>query len=148
MPRVHDRLEECNTQWATTVRQLLEKHRSDVSCMECHRSNNPAGFALEAFDPIDRFRTSYSEWQAISTVGGYKGKPSQDVTGLKKLMLTQQRRFARSLVVRIAEYAKGRKLEAADLKTAEQLMDELAKNDFRFNDMIRVIAESPLLTTR
>lgn len=133
---------------AKTVRQLLEKHRSDANCMECHRIIDPAGFALEAYDPIGRFRTAYSKKQAVSTEGEYRGKPFQDVTGLKKIMLAQLRPFARSLVVRIAEYAKGRKLEAPDLKTVEELTEQAAKNDFRLNDMISQIAASDLMRVR
>jgi hypothetical protein len=133
---------------ATTVRQMLEKHRNDPACMECHRQIDPAGFALEAYDPIGRYRTAYSKTQAVSTEGEYRGKPFDDVTGLKKLMLAQLRPFARSLVVRISEYAKGRKLEASDLKAVEAITEAAAKNDFRLNDMIRLIAESQLMTNR
>ncbi len=133
---------------AETVRQLLAKHRSDSACMECHRQIDPPGFALEAYDPIGRFRTKYSKTMPVSTEGDYKGKPFQDVAGLKKLMLAQRRPFARSLVVRIAEYAKGRKLVASDFKTVETILDQAAKDDFRLKDIIRLIAESQLMTMR
>jgi hypothetical protein len=133
---------------AKTVRDLLEKHRNDAACMECHRQIDPAGFALEAYDPIGRYRTRYSETQAVSTEGEYRGKPFDNVAGLKKLMLAQIRPFARSLVVRISEYAKGRKLEASDLKTVELLTEQAAKNDFRLNDMISEIATGDLMRMR
>ncbi len=133
---------------AKTVRDLLEKHRSDSACMECHRMIDPAGFALEAFDPIGRFRTMYSAKQAVSTEGEYRGQPFDDVAGLRKLMLGQLRPFARSLTVRIAEYAKGRKLEAPDLATVEAITAAASKNDFRLNDMISAIATSELMTKR
>jgi len=81
-----------------------------------------------------------------STTGEYRGKPFDDVTGMKKLTLAQFHLFARSLVVRIAEYAKGRKLEASDLKAVEEIAEAAAKNDFRLNEMIRLIAESQLRT--
>lgn len=133
---------------AKTVRELLEKHRNDAACMECHRRIDPPGFALEAYDPIGRFRTAYSETQSVSTEGEFKGKPFQDVTGLKKLMLGQLHPFARSLVVRIAEYAKGRKLVSGDLKTVEQVLDQSAKEGFRLRDLITLIATSDLLQKR
>jgi len=127
------------------VRDLLEKHRNDAACMECHRQIDPAGFALEAYDPIGRYRTRYSKTQAVSTEGEYRGKPFDDVAGLKKLMLAQIRPFARSLVVRISEYAKGRKLEASDLETVEAITEEAGKYGYLLNDMIRLIAESQLI---
>jgi len=133
---------------AKTIRELLEKHRGDSACMECHRQIDPPGFALEAYDPIGRFRTAYSKSMVVSTEGEYKGKPFKDVTGLKKIMLVQLRPFARSLIVRLAEYAKGRKLEASDLKTVEVLTEQAAKNDFRLNDMICELATGDLMRMR
>lgn len=133
---------------AKTIRELLEKHRGDSACMECHRQIDPPGFALEAYDPIGRFRTAYPEAKPVSTEGEYRGKPFDDVTGLKKLMLAQLRPFARSLIVRLAEYAKGRKLEASDFKTVEAITEAAAKNDFRLNDMISEIATSDLMRMR
>ena len=133
---------------AKTVRDLLEKHRNDASCMECHRQIDPPGFALEAFDPIGRFRTAYSKTQSVSTEGEFKGKPFKDVTGLKKLMLGQLRPFARSLVVRIAEYAKGRKLVAADYPTVEAILTAAEKEDFKLKTIVHQIAISDLMTRK
>ncbi len=133
---------------AKTIRELLEKHRNDSACMECHRQIDPPGFALEAYDPIGRFRTAYSKSMRVSTEGEYKGVQFDDVTGLKKTMLTQIRPFARNLIVRLAEYAKGRKLEASDLKSVEELTEQAAKNGFRLNDMVSALATGKLMRMR
>lgn len=44
---------------ATTIRQQLDKHRSNESCNSCHQYIDPPGFALESFDPIGGFREFY-----------------------------------------------------------------------------------------
>ena len=44
---------------ATTIREQLDKHRSDASCAACHAKIDPPGFALEAFDVIGGFRERY-----------------------------------------------------------------------------------------
>lgn len=72
---------------AVTVRDMLEKHRSDTACMECHRRIDPLGSALEADDPIGRFRTiysktQYSKTQNVSTHGNYLGKEFADIAEL------------------------------------------------------------------
>ena len=133
---------------AETVRDLLEKHRSDKACMECHRKIDPLGFALEAYDPIGTLRTKYSETQRVDTKGNYLGKDFADVDELKQILTSDIRPFARNLVVRIAEYGKGRKLVVGDLKTVEEILDQTAKDDFRLKDLIRQIAESDLLKMR
>lgn len=133
---------------AVTVRQMLEKHRSDPACMECHRRMDPLGFALEAFDPIGRFRTRYSKSQAVSTRGNYLGRDFADVMKLKQILASDIRPFARNLIIRLAEYAKGRKLVASDYATVESLVDQATENDFKFKDIVLSIATSNLMTNR
>jgi hypothetical protein len=48
-----------DTRGATTIREQLDKHRANESCAVCHQKIDPAGFALEAFDPIGGLRTHY-----------------------------------------------------------------------------------------
>ena len=73
---------------AETVRDLLEKHRSDKACLECHRRMDPLGFALEAYDPIGRFRTRYSRRQSVSTEGNYLGQDFADADELKRILVS------------------------------------------------------------
>ena len=133
---------------AVTVREMLEKHRSDPACMECHRRMDPLGFALEAYDPIGRFRTKYSKKQSVSTHGNYLGKDFADITELKQILSSDIRPFARNLIIRIVEYAKGRKLVAADYSTVQSILDQAEKNQFKFKDLILNIATSDLMTKR
>ena len=44
---------------AHTIREQLDKHRSNATCASCHAKIDPAGFALESFDVIGGFRTRY-----------------------------------------------------------------------------------------
>ncbi len=60
---------------ATTLRQLLEKHRNLESCQGCHQLIDPPGFALENFDPIGGWRDAYR------TIGGEGEKPDVTVKG-------------------------------------------------------------------
>lgn len=133
---------------AVTIREMLEKHRSDPACMECHRRMDPLGFALEAFDPIGRFRTQYSKTQAVSTNGNYLGQDFADISELKQILAREIRPFARNLIIRIAEYGKGRKLVPADYATVQALVDQAAENGFRLRDIVTSIATSDLITNR
>lgn len=133
---------------AETVRDLLEKHRSDKACMECHRRMDPLGFALEAYDPIGRFRTKYSKTQRVSTEGNYLGKDFADVDELKRILVSDIRPFARNLVIRIAEYAKGRKLGAADYAIVESIVNKARADHYQLKDIVNAIATSDLMTHR
>lgn len=133
---------------AETVRDLLEKHRSDKACMECHRRMDPLGFALEAYDPIGRLRTRYSKTQSVSTHGNYLGKNFADVTELKQILARDIRPFARNLIIRIAEYAKGRKLVATDYSSIEAILSSTENDDYGLRDLVTRISTSDLMTQR
>ena len=44
---------------ATTIRELLDKHRNNALCAGCHAKIDPPGFALESFDVIGGHRARY-----------------------------------------------------------------------------------------
>lgn len=133
---------------AVTIREMLEKHRSDPACMECHRRMDPLGFALEAYGPIGRLRTKYSKKQKVSTHGNYLGKDFADVTELKRILSSDMQAFARNLIIRIAEYAKGRELVAADFAAVEAILLASERGDFKLRDLVTAIATSDLMTHR
>ena len=133
---------------ALTVRQQLDRHRTDASCAACHRQMDPLGFALESFDPIGGLRTRYSKTQAVSTDGAYKGKDFANVIDLKKILASDLRPFARHLTILMTEYAKGRKLVPADYSGIEAILDRTAANDFRLQDMLLLIITGELMRNR
>jgi hypothetical protein len=47
------------TRGAKTIREILAKHRENVSCAACHAKMDPPGFALDSYDPIGGFRSRY-----------------------------------------------------------------------------------------
>jgi hypothetical protein len=133
---------------ATTVRQQLERHRSDERCASCHRHMDPLGLALESFDPIGGLRTRYSKAQAVSTEGVYKGRTFANIQELKTILASDLRPFARHLVIQMSEYAKGRKLVPADYPAVEALLDRAAANDFRLQEMLLMIITGELMRNR
>lgn len=61
---------------ATTIQEMLVKHRESPQCYGCHTLIDPPGFALEQFDVVggwrDRFRT-LSEGERVT--GAHLGRP-------------------------------------------------------------------------
>jgi hypothetical protein len=49
------------------VRAVLEKHRTDPRCANCHKLFDPYGIPLEQFDGIGAYRTTYADGSAIQT---------------------------------------------------------------------------------
>ena len=84
----------------------------------------------------------------VSTEGRFNGQKFDNVTGLKQILSKDVRPFARNLIVRIAEYAKGRKLVAADYPTVEAILTATEKKNFRLKDIVYQIATSDLMTRK
>ena len=116
--------------------------------MKYHRRMDPLGFALESFDPIGRFRTKYAPRQKVSTSGKFMGQEFDDIVGLKKILATDVRPFARNLIVQIAEYAKGRKLVASDYPVVEAILAAAEKQEYKLKHIVYQIAVSDLMTRR
>lgn len=51
------------------VRARLEEHRKNPDCSSCHNVLDPIGIGLENFDAIGRYRTTYSNGDAIDSSG-------------------------------------------------------------------------------
>ena len=52
---------------AGTLRQRMERHRTDPTCASCHGRMDPLGFALENFDAIGGWRTAEASSRSIAS---------------------------------------------------------------------------------
>ena len=90
-----------------TLREQLERHRSDPSCGACHASIDPLGFGFEHFDPIGRLRRN-DAYGPIDNQGALPdGRPFVGPRQLAGLMTANgdfQKCFSRKLLT----YALGR----------------------------------------
>ena len=63
------------------------RHRADQACAVCHDRIDPLGFALEAFDPIGRFRAADEAGGKIDDTGEFKdGTKFPGIDGLRELL--------------------------------------------------------------
>ncbi len=116
---------------ATTVREQLARHRTIQACAECHRKIDPLGFALEAFDPIGRYRTRYpavggGQALPIDTAGElHTGEVVADVKALRAALRARHRpQFAHMLAEKLLTYARGRGLALGHRPSLAQAVAE------------------------
>ncbi len=128
---------------AKSIRDQLEKHRSVPSCNDCHRRIDPMGFALENFDPIGRWRTTYGKRTKIDASSQMpNGRTFEDIVGFKNVLQEQQPLFIRSLTSKLLAYALGRQITPADRPKIDRITEELAGKGNGFRDLIRLIISS------
>jgi len=157
-----------DTRGATTVREQLDKHRNDASCAACHAKIDPAGFALEAFDPIGGYRTRYrstgkgdappekdrTAWKvnyklgpAVDASGELPdGRTFKDVTELTDLFGQDPARLASAFVAHLSRYATGAEVSYADRTEIQRIVESAKGNGIR--SLIHGLAESRLLQHR
>jgi hypothetical protein len=161
---------EPDVQGATTIRELLVKHRTNATCAACHAKIDPPGFALENFDVTGNWQTRYrslgegDEPDAITTGGRkvlYKlaqkvdpsgetadGRPFADIDAFKKLLLADSRQIARNLVSQMVVYATGAPVGFADRAAVEQVLTKTASNQHGVRSLVHEIVQSPLFQTK
>lgn len=98
-----------------SVRERLERHRTDASCINCHSRIDPLGFALEQYDSLGRWRDAYQGGQPIDTAGVLSdGTKIADLAGLKEYLQSQRPQLERNLCGKLLAYALGRTELASD----------------------------------
>ncbi len=152
---------------ATTIRQLLEKHRSEESCAACHARIDPAGFALENFDVLGGWRAQYRAIaDGVKPVAGigkgglkftfhyaqpvdaagelWDGRSFRDIRDFKRLLLADERQLARNLARQFAVYATGAPVRFSDRPAIERILDRAAARGFGVRTLVHEVVQSEL----
>lgn len=152
---------------ATTLRQLLEKHRNVSSCASCHKHIDPPGFALENYDVMGGYRENYRSLgrefpspPKMETFGkrvAWRVGPKVDASGVtadgkafdnledyKSILLADKQKITRALVEKVATYATGRGMGFSDRPIIQQIAMSVERKDFEFRELIHEIVQSEL----
>jgi hypothetical protein len=103
------------------VRKKLEEHRKDPGCASCHNTLDPIGLSLENFDAVGRFRTKYTNGDAIDATGTYEGTSFQEVSGLIPALVKDDR-FVSCPPSKLFSYALRRTPTAEDQKYIDEIL--------------------------
>jgi hypothetical protein len=132
-----------------TLRQRLERHRTDAVCASCHARMDPIGFGLENFDGIGAWRTLDDDAPVDS-----KGKlaSGETFTGAEELtlILAKEKRdqFVRCLTDKMLTYGLGRGLEYFDKCALDEIGRNLPRRGYRFSALVMEIVKSAPFQTR
>ena len=150
---------------ASTLRELLSKHRNATECQSCHQKIDPLGFALEQFNPIGGFRHRYRTigegdkvdihisgravryrlGRDVDATGILEsGEAFQDFRGLRDILAEDQNRLARSLTIKLLTFATGREMGFSDRAEIDRIVQESAEKNYGVRDLIHLVIDSSI----
>jgi hypothetical protein len=129
---------------ALSVRERMAEHRANPACSSCHSMIDPAGFALENFDAVGRWRDVDESNKPIDTTGALPdGTKFDSLSEFRTALVAEHpERFVRTVTERLLTYALGRGVAYYDGPALRAIAREAAANDYRFSSMILGVVNS------
>ncbi len=152
---------------AVTIRQQLDKHRSDPSCASCHVKIDPPGFALESFDVMgawrDRYRGVDEKKPAVKGLGKNgqpfefhyglpvdaagqlpDGRPFAEVREFKRLLAESDEQVARNLARQLVVYATGAPVRFSDRAAVDRIAAATRGGGYGVRSLVHAVVQSEL----
>ncbi len=146
-----------DTSAAKTVREILSAHQNVESCAVCHARIDPLGLALENYDAVGGWRTSYYSEAApegkknLVESGGIlpDGTVLKGPDDIKKYLLSRPQMFTAALTTKLLEYATGRsELSGGDKRIVRQIVKAEPTEGYGFQDLIAQVVASDAFQTK
>ena len=104
---------------------------------------DPAGFALENFDAIGRWRLYDDSYNRIDASGALPdGSAFKDVSGLRAALTAHPERFVNTLAEKLLTYALGRGLEYYDMPAVRTIVQDARSSQYRFSSIVLGVVRS------
>ena len=156
---------------ATTIRELLARHRNDSSCAGCHAKIDPPGFALESYDVIGGFRTRYRSLEngdpaprgkidpfigigfrlgpAVDPSGALPdGRAFRDIRELQSRLGDDRAILLKNLARQWLVYATGREPAFRDRKALDAIASRAEKRGGGVRSLLLEVIQDPLFQAR
>jgi hypothetical protein len=125
-----------------TVRQMLEVHRRNPECANCHAKIDPLGFSLENFDAIGRWRDEDGGAPVDASGVLPTGQTFRGPVELKKILLGRRDDFVRTMAENMLIYAMGRGLQLEDECVIRDVQKAAAAGEYKFSTIVLTIVKS------
>ena len=156
---------------AKTIREQLDKHRTDMVCASCHAKMDPPGFAMEAFDVIGGLRTRYRSigegdpaprgsidpfigisfklGPAVDSSGVLPDERAfQDIVQFQTLMAADTPRLLKNLAEQLAIYGTGRDVAFGDRDQVAAIVAGTQQQGGGLRTLIHQLVQSRFFQTR
>jgi hypothetical protein len=135
-------LDESAVGTAASLRQQMEKHRSNPICASCHSRMDPLGFALENYDAIGKWRTQDGAFPVDSSGVLPSGKSFANPAEMRQVLSGMMPDFANCLTEKMLTYALGRGLARYDRPTVKKITRDLEASGYGFQTLVMDVVQS------
>jgi hypothetical protein len=142
-PNTNTNLDESTLGKSTTVREMLERHRTNPVCASCHARMDPLGFSLENFDAVGQWRTRDGEVPINATGVLLDGTQVDGPAALRRALMARPDQFVRTVTGKLMTYAIGREMQYADAPAIRAIVRAAAADEYRWSSTILAIVKSP-----
>ena len=156
---------EPDTRGATTIRELLDKHRNNESCKGCHKLIDPPGFALESFDVMGGFRNKYRSMEKGARVKekflgmemryrygldvdasgqSLAGDKFTNINEFRAILLKDKKSLAKNVASKLMVFGTAAQVHYTDRKTVNKIIENCQDKDFGVRSIIHGIVQSQI----
>jgi hypothetical protein len=125
-----------------SLRERMERHRSNPVCAGCHRVMDPIGFSMENFDGIGRWRAKEDGISIDASGTLFTGAKLDGVNALRQEMTKRPEVFVGVLTERMLTYAIGRGLEYYDLPAVRTIVQDARSSNYKFSSIVLGVTRS------
>jgi hypothetical protein len=144
---------------AKSIREMLEKHKSDLSCAVCHVKIDPPGYALENYDPSGRWRESYrtgkrdkskdkTDSQIDTSYQMPNGSKFNDISEFKKLLISDRKPLASNLAEKLIVYGTGAEISFSDRQQVDEIVKNAEKSGYGFRSILQEVIASDVFLSK
>ena len=137
---------------AVSIRDQLAKHRESESCVSCHLTIDPPGFALESFDPVGGWRTQYGTGKNGAKVDPSgttrEGAAFTDILSWKAIQRGRDEALAHGFVRHFLTYATGAAPRFSDGAAVEEIVASTAADRYGVRSLITAALTSEIFLTK
>lgn len=135
-------LDEAAVGTSMSLRQQMEKHRTNAICASCHARMDPIGFGLENFDAIGRWRERDGNFPVDASGTLPDGRNINGPEELKAILAANRDAFTQGMTEKLMIYALGRGVEPGDRPEIRAIARQVAQSGYRISSLVLGIAGS------
>ncbi|MCA9062730.1 MAG: DUF1592 domain-containing protein, partial [Planctomycetaceae bacterium] len=138
---------------ATSIREMLAKHRNSESCAACHLKIDPPGFALENYDAAGQWRRTYGGSRGRGPVidASFEfpdGRRFDDVRGFRRIALADSARLARNVAEKLLTYGTGAPIRFADRQEVHRVVEQTESHHYGLRSIVQSVVSSQIFVRK